>query len=136
MAEEPEGIVEVMVRLPVQLYDRTLTVAQTQGWPREEALLTVLSYGLTYLEATGKVLVPERPGTDLRAEAARWRRYAMELQGANAVLKFRTFEQAQRLKALELKVAGLEGETSLARLRLARFRDDERRLTRELEQLQ
>jgi len=135
MAEEPEAIVEVMVRLPAHLYNRTLTLARTHGWPHEEAVLTVLSHGLTYLEARFELRVPEDPSRDLRAEAERWLRYAMDLHGANAVLKFRTFEQAERLKVLEMKLAGLEGETSLARLRLARFRDDERRLIRELEQL-
>ncbi|MBI4492838.1 MAG: hypothetical protein HY690_08615 [Chloroflexi bacterium] len=140
MAETPEhdgqvvedGLQRVELMLPARLYQQALALAAEQGWPEQEALLTVLSHGLAYLQGECELSRLNRGEPDLRAEAERWRQRAMELEGAYAVMKFRAWERGEHLKTLELNVSGLRGENELARSRLATFRADEARLKAEL----
>lgn len=131
-AAEAVEVVRVELEVPAELYRRALALAEEEDWPRREALLTALSHGVACLEGEDSLAALDRGEADPRAEAERFRRMAMGLQGAYSVMKFRAWELGERVKTLEMNVSGLRADNRLAHHRLQMFRQEEQRLRAEL----
>ncbi|HZT07719.1 MAG TPA: hypothetical protein VFC51_11860 [Chloroflexota bacterium] len=125
-------VCHVQIDLPSEVYERACELASRERWPEPEVWLTLISYGLAYLEGERELSRLNRGDPDLRAEVERFHAQAMQLDSAYSVMKFRAFELAKLVKVLEMNIAGLRGENELAKHRLAMFRADEQRLKAEM----
>ena len=82
----------VEIKLLEETYQQALELAESNGWPPEEALLTIFAHGLAQLRAAAATDGPD--GDSLRAEL-------MRLEGMYSVMKFRAFtltEENQRMR--------------------------------------
>jgi hypothetical protein len=126
----------VQIDLPAELYQRACQLAESEGWPAAETLLTVIAHGVAYLNGEQEVRRLRQGDPELRAEVERFHAKAMQLDGAYSVMKFRAYELTKLVRTLEMNNTGLQGENDLAKRRIAIFREDEARLRAEITSLQ
>lgn len=134
--EAGDPVTEVRFLAPVDLYRRIQQIATEQGWPAEEAILTVLSYGVAYVTGQADVDQINRGEADVREALERFHSMAMQLDASNAVLKFRAYELGLAVRTLEWNVTGLKGENELAKTRLEMYRSEVRELKEQIAALQ
>lgn len=131
-ASDGGEFIDVHFTVPRDLHQRVQDLAAGEGWPPEEALLTVLSHGAAYVAGQADVERINRGDADVRAEAEKFHSMAMQLDGSNAVLKFRAYQLGIAVRTLEWNVTGLRGEHGLAHTRLEIYRSSEQELKNQL----
>lgn len=135
-ADASDQFIEVRFTVPKDLHRRIQELAAQEGWPADEALLTVISHGAAYVAGQAEVARINRGEADVREQAEKFHSMAMQLDGSNAVMKFRAYTLGVAVQTLEWNVTGLRGEHQLATKRLEIYRASEQELKDQLITLQ
>lgn len=116
----------VNLELLEESYQRAMKLALANGWPEDEALLTVFAHGLATLTFEGR----EAEGHD---DVESLRRRLMSLDGMYSVMKFRTFTLTQENQRMAMALSAYQQEhPALMRLveRLRAELEDAKRASR------
>lgn len=123
-----DEFIEVRYTIPVDLHRRVQELAVQEGWPADEALLTVLSHGAAYVAGQQEVDRINCGDADVREQAEKFHSLAMSLDGSNSVMKFRAYQLGGAVQTLEWNVAGLRGENELGKRRLEIYKAEAQEL--------
>jgi hypothetical protein len=132
----PWGPETVHFTVPRDLLRKALALAQENRWSDDEALRIVFAYGVSYLLGERRLREAMARDHELAQEVQRLTDELMTMHSMYAVMKFRAFTLEQEKQALELRIAGLEGENRMYAQRLAKFRQDEEALRAEIATLE
>lgn len=100
---EGTGRRTVELKLLEETYQRAMELAQANGWPEEEALLTVFAHGLATLQGEWQ----KAEGSD---DVESLHRRLMSLDGMYSVMKFRTFTLTQENQRMAMALAAYQQE--------------------------
>ncbi len=93
----------VELKLLEETYQRVMELAQANGWPEEEALLTVFAHGLAALQG-------ERQQIEGNDDVESLRRQLSSLDGMYSVMKFRTFTLTQENQRMAMALSAYQQE--------------------------
>jgi len=101
-----EGVKTRTVELELleETYQQALQLAESNGWPPREALLTIFAHGLAHLRADAL----EASENNVDEDALQ--RRLMRLDGMYAVMKFRAFTLTEENQRMRMALAAYETE--------------------------
>ncbi len=132
-----KGTAAASVSVPIleEELKKAQELIEANKWDQGEGLIIIFSNGLYYL--LGEAQLHEVPSDD-SALAERVKRLTgelMDMQSKYAVMKFRAFSLNQEKQTLGFNVVGLETENRWSGERLKKFREDEKLLRAQLQDL-
>ena len=100
---EGTSVHTVELKLLEETYQRAIELAKANGWPEEEALLTVFAHGLATLQGEWQ----QAEGSD---DVESLRRRLSSLDGMYSVMKFRTFTLTQENQRMAMALSAYQQE--------------------------
>jgi len=127
LSAEPAGTdispVRLELMLPSEMLARIEQLAETNHWPRDEAELTVLAYGLSFITGQTELRDISERG-DSQSELERVVNERVRLESRYSVMKFRAFELMKDNQIMQMRDQALVIENNGLRAVVGRLRDE------------